>query len=122
MSEVCHDVCIEPPLQPLSGEHLSYATTNREDSVRLDIKACGFWGLWQQCAFFDVRVFNPTVPSCRGLQMAACYRRHEGKKCRTYEQRIREVEHGSLPHLYSVPQEGWGELPLWPSYSHCSQA
>ena len=82
MSEVCHDVCIEPPLQPLSGEHLSYATTNREDSVRLDIKACGFWGLWQQCAFFDVRVFNPTVPSCRGLQMAACYRRHEGKKCR----------------------------------------
>ena len=51
MSEVCHDVCVEPPLQPLSGDHLSYATTNREDSARLDVKAHRFWGLRQQCAF-----------------------------------------------------------------------
>ena len=30
MSEVCHDVCVEPPLQPLTSDHLSYATANRE--------------------------------------------------------------------------------------------
>ena len=45
MTEVCRDVCVEPHLQPLTGENLSYATANREDSARLDIKARGFWGL-----------------------------------------------------------------------------
>ena len=93
MSEVCHDVCVEPPLQP---QHLSYATAIREDSAHLDVKARGFWGLRQQCAFFDARVFNPTAPSCQGLQMAACCRCHEGEKCCAYEQCIQEVEHGSL--------------------------
>ena len=43
MSGVCHDVCVEPALQPLTGEHLSLATANREDSARLDVRACGFW-------------------------------------------------------------------------------
>ena len=33
MTEVCHDVCVEPHLQPLTGENLSYATANREDSA-----------------------------------------------------------------------------------------
>ena len=96
MSEVWHDVSVEPVLQPLTGEHLSLATANREDSARLDVRACGFWGLQQQSAFFDVRVFNPCAPSCRGTQMDAYYRRHEGEKCRAYEQRVREVERGSF--------------------------
>ena len=47
MAEVCHDVCVEPSLQPLCGEHLSYAT---EDAARLDVRARGFLGLRQQCA------------------------------------------------------------------------
>ena len=98
ISEVCHDVCVEPPLQPLSGEHLTYATANRDDSARLDIKARGFWGLRQQCAYFDIRIFNPTALSCRDLPVAACYRRHEGEKRRAYEQRVREVENGSFTH------------------------
>ena len=53
MSEVCHDVCSEPPLQPLSGEHLPHTTSNREDNARLDIKAKDFWGIPQQlmCLF-----------------------------------------------------------------------
>ena len=54
---------------------------------------------------FDVKVFNPTSP-----RVFRC----EGEKCRAYEQRIREVEHDYSPHLHSVPQEGWEELPLWP--------
>ena len=28
MTEVCHDMCLEPPLQPLTGETLRYATAN----------------------------------------------------------------------------------------------
>ena len=108
MAEVCHDVCVEPSLQPLCGEHLSYATANREDAARLDVRARGFWGLRQQCAFFDVRVFNPTALSCRNLQMDACYRRHEGEKRRAYEQRIREVEHGSFTPLVFSTSGGMG--------------
>ena len=45
LSEVCADVCTEPPLQPLLGETLTYATANVEDGARLDISAAGFWGV-----------------------------------------------------------------------------
>ena len=45
-----HDVCVEHLLQPLSGEHLPYATANVDDNARLDVKARGFWGIPQQCA------------------------------------------------------------------------
>ena len=38
LTEVCHDVCVEPPLQALSGEHLPLATANREDNARLDVR------------------------------------------------------------------------------------
>ena len=41
--------------QPLSGESLAYSTAISEDFARRDVKARGFW---QQCAFFDMRVFN----------------------------------------------------------------
>ena len=58
MSEVCHNVGIEPPLQPLSGETMSYQSANSTDGARLDVKAQGFWGCETQCAFFDVKVFN----------------------------------------------------------------
>ena len=80
-----HDVCVEPPLQALSGEHLSHATANREDNARLDVKVRGFWNTPHQCAFFDVRVFKPKSEPYRNLEMATCYRRHEGEKRRAYK-------------------------------------
>ena len=54
-AEVCSDVCVEPRLQPLSGESLS-ASAKKDDEARLDIRVRGFWGIRQQDAFFDVRV------------------------------------------------------------------
>ncbi len=33
---------MEPDLQPLTGETLSYATSNSQDGARLDIAANGF--------------------------------------------------------------------------------
>ena len=39
LSEVCSDVCIEPTLQPITGETLSGATAITEDGARLDIAA-----------------------------------------------------------------------------------
>ena len=44
MAEVCHNVSIEPHLQPLSGEDLHGASANTEAGARLDVAACGFWG------------------------------------------------------------------------------
>ena len=44
MSEVCHNVSIEPHLQPVTGESLSFATSNSQDGARLDIAANSFWG------------------------------------------------------------------------------
>ena len=47
---MCHDVSIEPVLQPLEGENLDDATAKRKEHARLDIKARGFWGYNRQCA------------------------------------------------------------------------
>ena len=44
MTEVCHDVCVEPILQPVTGEVFSNATAIADDGARLDIAANGFWG------------------------------------------------------------------------------
>ena len=52
MSEVCHDVSMEPSLQPLNEESLSIRTSNRNAGARLDIKASGFWGGQFQSSFF----------------------------------------------------------------------
>ena len=42
LTEVCNDVCIEPDLQPLTGEALTGSSSNTQDGARLDIAANGF--------------------------------------------------------------------------------
>ena len=44
LSGICHDVSIEPPLQPLTGEFLEPKTANHQDEARADIHVRGFWG------------------------------------------------------------------------------
>ena len=99
LTEVCHNVSIEPGLQPVPNETLTGASANRQDGARLDIAANGFWGGTFERTFFDVRVFNPHAPSNRHTQLSSCYRKHEQTKKRAYEQRIREVEHSSFTPL-----------------------
>ncbi len=62
MSEVCHNVKIEPGLQPVTGEQFEHRTANREDGARLDIVAQSFWGRDRQSAFFDVRHLATATP------------------------------------------------------------
>ena len=107
MSEVCHDVCVEPTLQPITGEVLSHATAITDEGARLDIAANGFWGGPFERAFFDVRVFNPHAPS-NSQPLPACYRKHENLKKRAYEQRVREIEHGSFTPLIMSLTGGLG--------------
>ena len=46
--------------------------------------------------FFDVRVFNPFAPINSRLALASCYRKHEREIRREYDQRVREIEHGTF--------------------------
>ena len=43
LTEVCHDVRIEPHLQPLTGEAQSTSTAITQDGARLDLEVSGFW-------------------------------------------------------------------------------
>ena len=60
LTEVCHNVCINPPVQALTGKLLSHDSSHSEDGARLDVSAQGFWGD-HQWAFFDVHVFHPNA-------------------------------------------------------------
>ena len=51
LTEVCPNVCIEPTLQPLTGESFPLHTTNTEEGARLDIKAKIFWDNSQKSTF-----------------------------------------------------------------------
>ena len=53
-------MCVEPPLQALTGELLSH---DSKDGARLDISAQGSWGNHYQPAFFDIHIFHPNAPS-----------------------------------------------------------
>ncbi len=87
LTEVCHDVCIEPELQPVSPQALTGASSNSQEGARLDVAANGVWG----GTYFDVRVFNPHAKSNRHPQMSSCYTKHERAKRRAYEQRSRTI-------------------------------
>ena len=100
LTEMCHNVCIEPGLQPVSNETLTGASANRQDGARLDIAANGYRGGTFERTFFNVRVVNDShAPSNRQTQLSSCYRKHKQMKKRAYEQRIREVEHASFTPL-----------------------
>ena len=112
MSEVCHNVAVEPHLQPLTGETLRGASAIRQEGARIDVPADGFWGSRFERAFFDVRVFNPFAPSNRSSSLSACYRNHENVKKRGYEQRIREVERGTFSPLVFLSTGGMGRAAV----------
>ena len=99
MSEVCHDVRLEPHLQPLTGESFTNATANTADAVCLDISAFGFWVNRYQRAFFDERVFNPNALSYHKLQLPSAHQRQEREKKGQYKQRVQEIELASFTSL-----------------------
>ena len=79
LDRVCHDVVVEPPLQPLTGENVIPATANRKDDARADIHARGFWGR-RQSAFFNVRVFHPNTRSYRNSNICCVSTPRDDKK------------------------------------------
>ena len=104
LTEVCHEVCIEPELRPLTSEVLTRSTANSQAGVHLDIAANGVWGGTFEKTYFDVRVFNPHAPSNRHINPQTAYRKHEQIKKRAYEQRIRGSNTPPSHHWCSPPQ------------------
>ena len=107
LTEVCHNVVVEPSFQLLNGENFLYRSANTDSEARLDVKAGGFWNRGQD-AFFDVRDFNPYAPSYRSQDLPQLYRRHEQEKEREYNQRVLEVENGVFTPLISSTSGGMG--------------
>ena len=58
LTKVYHDVMIEPDLQPLMGEAMTYVTSNPSKGARLDIAVNDFWSGHYVKSFLDVIVFN----------------------------------------------------------------
>ena len=97
LSEVCHDIVIEPHLQPLQGETIALKST-ADDDARLDIKANGIWESRFNKTYFDVKIFNPLAKSCPESSSEA-YKYHESIEKNKYEQRITVVERATFcPH------------------------
>ena len=109
MSEVCRDVEKEPQLLPITGEKLQYRTSNTNEDARCDIAARGFWSRGER-AFFDIRVFDPAAPSYIDQDLGEVHKRHETEKIRSYEERIRNIEHGSFFPLVFTLAGGMGKI------------
>ena len=59
LTEVCHDVRIEPHLQSIADNTFSTLGAASNDDARLDVVASGFWGGRFEKTFLDVRILNP---------------------------------------------------------------
>ena len=88
LTEVCHNVGIEPPLQPLTGEHLTLRSANKEDGARLDIAADNFWGRDRNYAIYDIRVFSPFAQSHQNAFLSQCYKKNKRDKKGAYDQLV----------------------------------
>ena len=94
LKQVCNDVQIEPPLQPV-GNVVFNRSANVRDDARLDVRAKGFWRDGQN-AFFDVRVTNADNNSQRNKPLKTVLRSHEQEKKRQYNSRVMEIEQGTF--------------------------
>ncbi len=97
LTEVCHDVRVEPDLQPITNETLSAATANTSEGARLDIAMNGFWGGRFEKTFVDVRVFNPYAHPTVTQQSP-----HATKNMKTRRKghTIKELERWSMQRLH----------------------
>ena len=99
LTEICNDVEIEPPLQPLEGEIINGLTGV---NAKPDVRARGFWREGQK-VFFNVRITNTNSESQRHLTSEKIFTKHEREKKRQYNNRIMNVEHGTFtPLVFSV--------------------
>ena len=111
MDEVSTSTEIEPSLQPLPDEVLHCRSANIQDESRVDIRCRRvFWNKLQD-EIFDVRVFNPLASSNQNSFINTTFVQYEREKRRNYDQRIREVDHGSFASLFFQLLAEWAYPP-----------
>ena len=102
LTEVCHNVTIEPVLQPLSGETFQAQTTTTSPEAHSDVRATGFW-MRGEDAFFDIRVFHLNAPFYRHMTFPEACQHHQRLKQLEYEERIIDIDRGSFcPLVFST--------------------
>ena len=86
---------------------------NTAPEARLDVSAIsiGFWGP-QAGMFADVRVFEPGCKYYENLGPDQIYAQHERQKKLEYNDRVINVERGTLTSSFSQPREVWVEKQL----------
>ena len=96
-------MCTEPHLQPLTGEHLDAAAAKRLDAARLDIKARHFWSTCTM-TFFNVRGFHASCKTYIGTPVNRISANQGTEKRRSFNERILQVERGTLtPLVFGLP-------------------
>jgi hypothetical protein len=108
MREVINDVDTEPLLKPLNGETFTSPSTITDPDARSDIRARGFW-LNQQEAFFDIRIFYPHASSYLNRNLASLYQSFGRQKKQLYNERILNVDRGTLTPMVFSSLGGMGE-------------
>ena len=73
LTEICDDVEIEPPLQPLEGEIINRLTGVNEKPY---VRTRGYWREGQN-VFFNVRITNTNFESQRHLTSEKIFTKHE---------------------------------------------
>ena len=91
LSEVCHDVWVEPTLFRLTGQRMEHCSAIETNKVRLDIRSRAFWIRGHQ-VFSDIRVFDPNACRYSNLSLSPCYATNEKEKKRNYNQRILKLK------------------------------
>ena len=87
MNIVCHNVGTEPS----TDEHLV-----QTEKMVTGLMLQQLLGVMIDNVHFDIRVFNPLVPSYQNTPLAQW---NEQEKKQAYDQRVRETEHGSFSPL-----------------------
>ena len=106
LTEICNDVEIQPPLQPLEGEIINGITGVNE---KPDARARGFWRQ-KQNTFFDLRITNTNSESQIHLtsEKRSSQNVKEKKRDSIKEKRskIMKVEHGTTtPLVFSLKEK-----------------
>ena len=93
MTEVCHDMKVEPELLPLETDGTTNG--NKAKKARLDVSGVGVWGSNER-TFLDVRIMHLNSPSYINKSTDQVYKEHEDEKKRAYNERIIQVEKGTF--------------------------
>ena len=107
LQKVCHDVRIEPPLEPLTGETFAHRTANTAQEARLDISVRGLWVPYQK-VFADVRVVNPGATRYARQSPSQILELNANEKKRHYCRRVLEVENATFTPLIFTTNGGMG--------------